>query len=743
MMKKVFLSLFMAIVCLPLAFAQTKDGHQIVTTSETVCKPYTWSVDSVVYTHDTTVMVVTDSVIYILDLTVRTASTDTTDIADTAACVYRWNDSIWKTAGYHIGILTDANGCDSVVRVNLHLTFADTARLDTIVCDSVLAPWGEIVTESVTNYSTWTTAEGCERNDSVRIVVANSYLSPIEEAEADCRYLWNGQTITDTNIHTYTRYTAVGHCDSVLRIKVNLDFLIEDSLSVTNCGAYTWNLSNQTYDSTGVYTYNETAGQCVTSHILTLTVNPMYNNANPDVRDVTAGCFYVWGDSTFTDTNVVHVATVRTVDGCDSIGAIRIIGYTNIEEETIDTVYCGNAFTWMGLQITDPGNYDSTTVSDNGCTTNHHLILTKTYRYDTLAEVSRCASYTHQFNSRTGFGGRYSVTFTTSGLHVTDPDYNDTLFPDHNLYSKDYSTGCITFHALPLTIIDPEQRVRPDVDTTVCDTLVFKVGISNWAVTNTFTSSIDTTIVAKNRSTRYLTPCFDSIANLHLIVNYRTNIDTNVAACDSFYWDFTDVTYTKSTTVSKIDTSRVNDEGCYYYGRLNLSIHYAPKVQIEGDWMLEHGQSTTLHAVSTESNLQHKWYKNNETTPFSTDTVVTIDDPQDGSNLSIHLVSNVINQECMTNRWITITYNNLGVEEADGVAVDIYPNPTSRIVNLSSASTISRVEIYNALGQQVLVDNNGGHTFQLDLGRLAAGNYTMRISAADGSQTTRKLIVSK
>ena len=51
--------------------------------------------------------------------------------------------------------------------------------------------------------------------------------------------------------------------------------------------------------------------------------------------------------------------------------------------------------------------------------------------------------------------------------------------------------------------------------------------------------------------------------------------------------------------------------------------------------------------------------------------------------------------------------------------------------------------VYNALGQQVLVDNNGGNAVQLDLGRLAAGSYTMRISATDGSQTTRKLIVNK
>lgn len=743
-MKKVFLSLFLAIVCLPMAIAQTFDGHQIVTTTETTCKPYTWAVDSVVYTHDTVVMVATDSVIYVLDLTVRTASTDTTDVVDSAACVYVWNDSVWKTPGYHIGVITGTDGCDSIVRVNLTLSLVDSSALDTVVCDSILAPWGDILTESLTCDSTWTTAEGCVRHDVVNLTVGHSYLAPIEIVDADCQYQWNGQNITDTAVHTYTRYTAVGHCDSVLRVKVNLTHLIVDSVAVTNCGSYTWPLAHHTYNASGTYTHDTTIAGCTTSTVLTLTINPVYTSTTDvPVRDVTAGCFFVWGDSTFTDTNVVHVATVHTVDGCDSVGAIRIIGYTNIEEETIDTLYCGDAFTWMGLQIADAGSYDSTTVAD-GCTTNHHLILAKTYRYDTLASVSRCATYTTQFNSREGDGySRYSVTFTTSGLHVTDPNYNDTLFPDQNLYSKDYRTGCITFHALPLTIVDPEQRVRPDVDTTVCDSYTFKVGISNWAVTNTFTESIDTTIVAKNRSTVRTTPCFDSIATLHLIVHYRSNVDTNVAACDSFYWYFTDSTYTVSTVDSKVDTNRVNDEGCYYYGRLNLTVNYAPSVHIEGDWMLEHGQSTTLHAVSDAANLQHKWYKNNETTPFSTDTVVTIDDPQDGSNLSIHLVSNVRNQECLTNRWITITYNDLGVEEADGVAVNIYPNPTTRVVNLSSATALSQVVVYNALGQQVLVDNNGGHTLQLDLGRLAAGNYTMRISAADGSQTTRKLIVSK
>ena len=745
MMKKVFLSLILGIVCIPMAIGQVFDNHRVVVTSETVCKPYLWAVDSVTYTHDTTVTIVTDSVIYLLDLTVHTASTDTTEIADSAACIYRWNDSIWKTPGYHIGILTTADGCDSVVRVNLSLTLADSSNFDTVVCDSVMAPWGEMLTESLSCDSTWVTAEGCQRHDVVNLTVGHSYLSPLEEVDADCRYQWFGQTITDTNVHTYRRYTAVGHCDSVLQVKVHLTYHIYDSSSVSACSEYTWSVTGETYDSTGVYVQETISGQCTTATVLSLTINPEYlDNTNLPVRDVTAGCFYKWGDSTFTDTNVVHVATVRTAAGCDSVGAIRIVAYTNVEEDVIDTAYCGTAYTWMGRSITTEGTYDSVTTVD-GCTTNHHLTLTKVYHYDTLPAQERCVRYTLTLSEgREGNGySRLSATFTTSGLHVTDPTYNDTLFPDQNLYTKDYTTGCITFYALPLTIVDPEQRTRASIDTVACDSYQIKLGTGSWAINTTFTEDVDTTIVAHNWSTVRATPCYDSIVHLNLVIHHRTNVDTNVVACDSFYWDFNEMTYKNSTVVSKIDTSRVNDEGCYYYGRLNLTVNHTPAVHIEGDWMLEHGQSTTLTATSSTNNLEHRWYKNNETTPFSTDSTVTIDDPQNGNNQMIHLVSNVRNQSCPTDSWITITYNNLGIENTDEVAVDIYPNPTSRIVNLSSASAISKVEVYNALGQQVLVDNKGGNNLQLDLGQLASGNYTMRIVAADGSVANRKLIVNK
>ena len=74
---------------------------------------------------------------------------------------------------------------------------------------------------------------------------------------------------------------------------------------------------------------------------------------------------------------------------------------------------------------------------------------------------------------------------------------------------------------------------------------------------------------------------------------------------------------------------------------------------------------------------------------------------------------------CTTNNWITVT-TNLGIDDVENIHVNIYPNPTSRILNLESADGIAEVVVYNMLGQQVMRQQGNGEHIQLDLGTLAA-----------------------
>ncbi len=88
-MKKVLLSLLLAIACVPMAFSQTKAGH-VVTFDTTICGSYTW-IDSVTYSTDTVALYSKGDTTYVLNLTKHAPSINVT-LIDTAygQCSVNW-----------------------------------------------------------------------------------------------------------------------------------------------------------------------------------------------------------------------------------------------------------------------------------------------------------------------------------------------------------------------------------------------------------------------------------------------------------------------------------------------------------------------------------------------------------------------------------------------------------------------------------------------------------------------------
>ena len=78
----------------------------------------------------------------------------------------------------------------------------------------------------------------------------------------------------------------------------------------------------------------------------------------------------------------------------------------------------------------------------------------------------------------------------------------------------------------------------------------------------------------------------------------------------------------------------------------------------------------------------------------------------------------------------------LSVPEYDTVDTKIYPNPTTSIVNISSAEAINKVEVYNLLGAMVctIADSN-----TIDLSHLNSGLYILKI-LADTKIISRRII---
>ncbi len=66
-----------------------------------------------------------------------------------------------------------------------------------------------------------------------------------------------------------------------------------------------------------------------------------------------------------------------------------------------------------------------------------------------------------------------------------------------------------------------------------------------------------------------------------------------------------------------------------------------------------------------------------------------------------------------------------------------YPNPVNSVLNLKYDDTMTGVEVYNLLGQQVLAKNLNDVEANVDLSSLPSGNYTMKVLSGSKTNTIK------
>ncbi|RTY85712.1 T9SS type A sorting domain-containing protein, partial [Flavobacterium sp. GSN2] len=69
----------------------------------------------------------------------------------------------------------------------------------------------------------------------------------------------------------------------------------------------------------------------------------------------------------------------------------------------------------------------------------------------------------------------------------------------------------------------------------------------------------------------------------------------------------------------------------------------------------------------------------------------------------------------------------------------VYPNPVKDVLNITAKETIevTSINIYNTLGQLVLVIPNAQNTKNVDVSGLTKGNYFIKINSDKGTANTR------
>jgi hypothetical protein len=636
MMKKVFLSLLLAIACVPMAFSQTKAGDLIVTDTA-VCGSYTWPVNNVTYNNDTSVIVLSDSATYVLHLTAASTTVDTAVAHEiTGNCFVNWNNKRWVSNGTYIDTIHVAGSCDTIVKVLVNLTIPHPDTTTTVV-------------------------------------------------NASCSYTWGDEVITEAGIHTRT-YLSTEGCDSIVALNINFSGVLNKDTTIVACERYI--LNNDTITSDTTYIVEDSTASCHIYTTVHLTI--AHGVTDTTVVDTIGGCSIAWGGQTYgyTSAGNTYYANIHTVNGCDSIVGLHIVAFDSVQYTTI------------------------------------------------VSNEERCAIYNLAYSRRKADGSyeNRTASFTADGIYTTAPN-GDTLMR-YDRFAK-----CLTYQTLDLNLIEVVDRVRDYVvDTVVCDKYVFAFN-DNLGNFMSFTESVDT-ILRSPSAHENAASCYDSVAHFIVVVNHKHYRDTVVSACESFTWDANGTTYTSSTVDSIRFSTRTVGENCDSIGRLRLTINRNPEVHIEGDWHVLPGETAHLKAVyNVADHPTFQWYKNGVAIPASQNGTSDSIDVTESTNTDIRLES-TSDHGCVTNNWITVTFL-VGIDDVEGMQVNIYPNPASRFINIESADAISQVVIYNAIGQQVISRPVNGTATQLDLSNLSVGTYTMAIISANGDQATRKFIVNK
>ena len=414
---------------------------------------------------------------------------------------------VWKSLGYHFDTLLNANGCDSVIRVNL--TSGDSTYYRAVVaCDSSLSPSGlQWLKVSGTYRDTFLNAVGCDSIITTKLTLFQTKYSSIK-GDSCLRYTSPSGKYQWYKSGTYSDTLSTWHgCDSVITI----DLIIRSDTAHTrmvasNCNSYRSPSGKYIWHSSGRYldTLKNIDG-CDSFLLVDLTIYGQTSSRQSLVvcdSMLSPSGTYVWRNSgTYTD-------TLTSFRNCDSVVTIDLtVGHPSSNRISVQS--CGDYTSPSGKYIwTVSGTYTDTLINRLGCDSILTIDLLNTMSFRRL--VKRAC---HPFS------------FTSpSGKYVWDSTgtYFDTLVNFR---------GCDSVITIELYVL---KDITSTVRRTACKEYVSPSGKYTWTQSGIYEDIIPSVLGC------------DSLIRTFLTIRFDEEIKINRTQCGDFESPSGNYTWTKS-----------------------------------------------------------------------------------------------------------------------------------------------------------------------------------------------------
>jgi alpha-tubulin suppressor-like RCC1 family protein len=239
----------------------------------------------------------------------------------TNSTLWVWGDNDYAQLGD--GTLIDKNAPILIASIS-----ADSSTLNTSICSNQLPySWNSLLFSSSGTYTYSTTnATGCDSFAILNLIVKPTSQSAINLLICPLQlpYSWNGQSLLSAGVYTYSTINVNG-CDSVatLNLVVNTTFSSMTNTSIcSDLLPFSWN--GQSLNNTGIYTYSSiNANGCDSISSLNLTVK-LTNKSITDTSLCSNQLPYNWNGQTLIGAGMYAQSYINSV-GCDSILMLNLI----------------------------------------------------------------------------------------------------------------------------------------------------------------------------------------------------------------------------------------------------------------------------------------------------------------------------------------------------------------------------------------------------------------------------------
>ena len=461
------------------------------------------------------------------------------------------NTSRLSTTGVYDVPFFAANGCDSIVRVNLDVL--QLGVLDTVVvlCSgeslnildfAIGNSTDREVTETDTFIISGTTLRGCD--STVNLTLTRLAFGPPILEETICfgeSFQVGDSSYTESGFYSDTLTSTTFACDSIVRLDLDVIPQLITDISPIICTVATFTVGDSVLSESGFYSItlpSATTG-CDSLVNVTLSIGDAFITSLPKKR-ICSGEEFIVGNSTYNSSGI-YSDTIISVSGCDSIINLELV-VLEVERLSIDTTICsGEVFSIDGKDFTT-SIMDSVVIPsmEGGCDSviiDLNLIVLE--EINTVSNIPLCLGQSVTVGSN---------TYTTEGTFM------DTLFA---------STGC---DSVVRSIITIRDSIVTTISEEICIGGSFTIGTSIYNASGDYSDILMSS-----------TGC-DSIVMLSLVVvdQVEDSITVTICAGESYPFGGEDRTTTGSYAINLTTMA-----GCDSIVTLTLTVASELTIEIE------------------------------------------------------------------------------------------------------------------------------------------------------------------